>query len=164
MGKAIGFKNFANITNQRWFSTFLVLLRIGMGVQFLWAGLEKWGDWTAAGYLASATGPFAEFFQSLSGNALVDQLNIWGLSLIGVALILGVFVRPASFFGIIVMLLYYVAHFEQNTINGLVDSHIIYILVFMLFLAGGAGHLVGLDGVAYRHFRRSKLFKHLLFG
>ncbi len=135
-----------------------------MGVVFLSAGIAKLNDWSAAGYLEGATGPLAEWFQALAGNSLVDQLNIWGLILIGIALLLGLLVRPASIFGVILMLLYYFAQFEQNTEYGFIDDHIIYALVFVVFLAGGAGHIFGLNELALRSMRKKNRFVRFLFG
>ena len=95
-----------------------------------------------------STGPFAEWFQSMAGNGVISNLNVWGLTLIGVALILGFLVRPASFFGAVMMILYYIAHFEQNTAHGIIDYHLIYVVIFLLFMAGGSGSFFGLDRYA----------------
>jgi thiosulfate dehydrogenase [quinone] large subunit len=100
----------------------------------------------------------------MAGSPLVDQLNIWGLTLIGLALILGLAVRPASFFGAIMMLLYYFVQFLDNTAQGYIDYHIIYIFIFILFMAGGAGHVFGLDSMLSRYFSRKKRLAALLFG
>ena len=124
-----------------WFSIGLTVLRVALGVVFLVAGVSKLGDWSAAGYLQGSTGPLADWFVSLAGNPLVDFLNVWGLILIGSALLLGLLVRPASFFAAIMMFLYYFSQFEQNTEHGLIDDHIIYLLIFVLFLSGGVGHV-----------------------
>ena len=164
MTSLTGFKHLEQATNQQWFSIGFTSLRITLGVQFLWAGIDKLGGWSASGFLSGSTGPFAAFFQSLAGNVVVDQLNVWGLILIGLALIVGIFVRPAAFFSIILMGLYYLAHFEQNTAHGLIDSHIIYIFIAILFLAGGAGHVFGVDGLVFRQFRKPKLSAKILFG
>ncbi len=109
------------------------VLRITLGVEFMLAGWSKLTtDWTAAGYLASASGPFAEWFQSMAGNGFIDALNAWGLLLIGIALILGFIVRPAAVAGFILMILYYLAGFTENTAHGLIDFHIIYSVIFAL--------------------------------
>ncbi|MFH1632375.1 MAG: DoxX family protein [bacterium] len=158
------FGHFSKCTNQQWFATVLIILRVVLGAMFLYAGITKLGDWSAAGYLAASTGPFAEWFQSLAGNTTVDALNVWGLILIGACLILGVFVRPASLFAIIMMVLYYLADFEGSTAHGLIDEHVIYLIVFLVFLAGGVGHMFGLDGLIADNIRRKKWFTRVLFG
>lgn len=147
-----------------WFANSFAALRIVIGFQFLFAGLDKFTDWSAEGYLLGASGPFAAFFQSLAGSVLVDQLNIWGLTLIGIALILGLMVRPAAFFAAVMMLFYYFAHFVENTAHGIIDEHIIYLFVFLVFTAGGAGHVFGLDAIASRYMAKRKKLASLLFG
>lgn len=131
----------------------LTVLRVALGWVFLSAGFDKLlaeGGWSAAGYLRGATGPLAGFFQSLAGVPWVDQLNAWGLTLVGVALIVGAAVRWSSFCGILLMLLYYVAHFEQNTANGWLDNHVYYSLVLLTFLVVGAGKWYGVDAALAR--------------
>ncbi len=158
------FETLATATNKGAFASVLVLLRFLVGVEFLMAGVAKLGGWSAQGYLEAATGPLAGWFQSLAGNALVDQLNLWGPILIGLALLIGLMVRPASFFGGVMMLLYYLAQFDQNTAHGFIDEHVILLIVFLLFLCGGAGHIVGLDGIVSRHFRKRKWAARVFFG
>jgi len=142
----------------------MTTLRVGLGLVFLNAGLSKMTDWSAAGYLQGSTGPLADWFISLAGNPFVDQLNVWGLTLIGVALILGILVRPASLFGILVMALYYLSDFEGNTSHGLIDEHIIYALIFLLFLSGGIGHVFGLDGLIFARIRKKGIWVKALLG
>src|SRR3989338_5630660 len=130
------------------FSGGLVLLRLTLGFLFFFAGFSKLtSDWTAAGFLASASGPFAAFFQSLAGSALVDGLNAWGLALIGMGLIFGVAVRSASYAGIVLMLLYYFAHFAENTAHGLIDEHMVYSVALLVIIGSGVGHAFGLDAL-----------------
>ncbi len=158
------FERLRATTNQAWFSGGFVALRITIGLQFLLAGIAKFDGWSATGYLSSATGPFAAIFQSMAGNVLVDQLNIWGLTLIGLALIVGLAVRPASFFAAILMVLYYFAQFTDNTAHGYIDDHIIYAIIFVFFMAGGAGHVFGLDSIMSRYLPKKKKLAALLFG
>lgn len=158
------FKRYCQEVQSGWFGVTFVGLRAFLGLQFLLAGIAKFGDWSAAGYLEHASGPFSEFFSSLAGLAWVDALNQWGLLLIGIALILGIAMRPASFFGILLMALYYVADFDGNTVHGIIDSHIIYILIFLVFIGGGAGHVFGLDGMVRRFFHRKDKWADWLFG
>jgi thiosulfate dehydrogenase (quinone) large subunit len=158
------FGRYSEVANGVFTAHSLFLLRLAIGVQFLMSGFSKFGDWTAAGYLSGATGPFANWFQSMAGSGFVDALNVWGLTLIGLALIFGLFVRPASFFGAIMMLLYYFAQFEQNIAHGFIDNHIILILVFCVFLAGGIGHIYGVDGLLARHIRKPGFIHRLLIG
>lgn len=138
------------------FASALVLLRLSLGFLFISAGLSKLtSDWSAAGYLSAASGPLASFFQSMAGSALVDGLNAWGLTLIGVALILGVLLRSASYAGIVLMGLYYFAHFVENTAHGFVDEHIIYAMALLVLIGSGAGHVLGLDAII----EQARMFK-----
>lgn len=164
MRKQTAFDRFCKQTHQGWFSIAVTMLRIGIGFVFLNAGLSKMKDWSAEEYLQGATGPLAEWFMSLAGNPLVDQLNIWGLTLIGLGLVLGIFVRPAAFFGIVVMVLYYLSDFEGNTAHGLIDEHVVYALIFAVFLSGGVGHVFGLDGLLSGRMRKQTWVTRVLFG
>ena len=164
MKSQTAFSRLESRTNHVWFSALLTVLRIGVGIQFFHAGVTKFGGWSAEGYLNGASGPFTGFFHSLAGNPVVDQLNIWGLTLIGVALILGLAVRSASFFGIMMMALYYLAQFDQNTAHGLIEQHVILIFVFLLFMGGGVGHTYGLDTIAHGYLPKKQRLANLLFG
>jgi len=125
----------------------LFILRLIMGLLMFNAGVAKLLDpnWTAAGYLQASTGPFAEIFKAMAGNYLVDILNMYGLTLVGIALILGIVVRFASFWAIVMMILYYFSWFKQNTAYGLIDEHIVYSFVFIVFISIGIGRYIGLD-------------------
>lgn len=158
------FKNLATSTNQTWFASLLVLLRITIGGEFLLSGLQKISGWTAEGYLLNATAPFENLFHSMAGSVIVDQLVLWGLILIGIALILGLMVRPASFFGAVLMLLIFLAHFSEYTKEVSIDIHLIHIVIFVLFMSGGVGHIFGLDGVIYGNMRKKRQRAKLLFG
>jgi thiosulfate dehydrogenase [quinone] large subunit len=130
----------------------LFLLRISIGWLFFYAGITKVLDpsWTAKGYLMGAK-TFPElfnFFLKPDILPIVNFLNQWGLLLIGVALILGVFMRTATVAGISLMILYYlpILNFPYpNTHSYIVDEHIIYALVLVVLLASGAGRAWGLQ-------------------
>jgi thiosulfate dehydrogenase [quinone] large subunit len=167
MPSSTPFDQFAHATHRGWFSAASFLLRLALGGMFLMAAWSKLGadSWSAAIYLSNATGPFAAWFQSLSGNVTVDVLNMYGQLLIGLGLLFGFMVRPASFFGAILMMLYYFAQFDQNTAHGFVEQHLIYALVFLLLMSGGFGHVWGLDGVIGRQpSLQGKKWSRWLFG
>ena len=151
------FDSFQKASKKTAFAIAGLLTRLCMGILFFYAGWVKLVDpegWSAAGYLSGSTGFFAEWFQSLAGSGFVDFLVIWGFLLIGVALILGVFVRPASFFGAVMMLLFYFANFVSNAEYGLINEHIVTLFIFSLFFFGGFGHLWGLDSLIERQLER----------
>ncbi|PIP74560.1 MAG: hypothetical protein CO028_03865 [Candidatus Levybacteria bacterium CG_4_9_14_0_2_um_filter_35_21] len=125
----------------------LFSLRIALGWLFFYSGYSKLtavGGFSAKGFLLNLHGPFSAFYLPLAGNPVVDQLVIWGEILIGICLILGLLVRFASFWGIIMMFLFYFAGFPPVHAL-LVNEHIIYILIFIFLMASNAGHLWGLD-------------------
>jgi uncharacterized membrane protein YphA (DoxX/SURF4 family) len=130
----------------------LVALRITLGWYFLYAGFAKIIDssWSAAGYLNNAK-TFPEFFAWLASPeniGWVSTLNEWALFIIGAALILGIFVRFASWVGMVLMLLYWlpVFHFPYAGYGLVVDDHIIFIAVFAVLATFKAGEYVGIDG------------------
>ena len=94
----------------------LVALRLAIGWHFLYEGLAKLANpnWTSAGYLLDSAGFMKNFFFSLAANPdilkVVDFLNIWGLTLIGLGLLLGAFTRAAIVSGIALLVLYYLSH------------------------------------------------------
>ncbi|MFA5954751.1 MAG: DoxX family protein [Patescibacteria group bacterium] len=131
---------------------YIVLLRLFLGCFFLYAGLSKLlgPTWSAAGYLGTAK-TFSGFYSWLatSGNiGWVNFANEWALTLLGVALILGIFVRLASGLGIVLMVLYYLLglNFPYAGQHGyIIDEHIIYITLLLLFIAVKAGEKCGID-------------------
>jgi len=131
----------------------LLLLRVSMGVLFLYSGLSKIFDpsWSAAGYLANAKtlpGLFA-FFAQPEVLPITNLLNEWGQFLIGVSLILGIFVRVSSVAGITLMVLYYLPAlngFFPNPHSFIVDEHVIYAAALFVLAASRAGRAFGLEG------------------
>ncbi len=93
----------------------LVAMRTLIGWHFLYEGVSKLFNpqWTAKGFLFSSDWLFSSLFHSIAENlqilALVNQLNIWGLILIGLSLMLGIGSRIASVAGVVLLMLYYFA-------------------------------------------------------
>ena len=100
-----------NMKNSQSISLFI--LRVLIGWHFLYEGLVKVvdPDWTSAGYLMGSQGIFSNLFKSLAENAatlqFADFLNQWGLVLIGLGLIVGIFTRISAISGMILLILYY---------------------------------------------------------
>ncbi len=109
----------ANIESPRppgiWQEAALVLLRIGIGWHLLYEGLVKLATpgWTSAAFLAESRWLLSGLFHWIAAHPavlrVVDLLNVWGLVLIGLALVLGAFSRFAAVSGIVLLSLYYVA-------------------------------------------------------
>ena len=93
----------------------LTALRVLIGWHFLYEGVVKYADpdWSSASYLKSTQGPLSVVFQKIAvfppALELTDLLNTWGLILIGVCLILGLFSVLAYFLGLCLLALYYVS-------------------------------------------------------
>jgi thiosulfate dehydrogenase [quinone] large subunit len=157
-------RDFAFDYSENWVGYSLFFMRVTMGWVLFQGGITKLvtyldanpeNNWTAAGFLANAVpagNPFASFFASMAGNPFIDALNMWGLTLTGLALILGAFVRWSAFWGAVMMFFYWLAALEGGLLAGLplahgwvVDDHLVY--VFLLFGLGafGAGRILGLD-------------------
>ena len=131
---------------------YIFLLRISLGILFFYAGITKVlnPNWSAAGYLKGAK-TLTEFYNFLlQPNILpiINFVNEWGLTLLGISLLLGVVVRLSSKLGALLMLLYYfpILNFPYVGTNSfLVDEHII--LIFSLLLLGSlkAGRVWGFE-------------------
>ncbi len=99
--------------NSKWQITFLVALRMLIGWHFLYEGIHKLlhPQWSSLGYLEEAQGILSGLAHWIISNAnvlnTVDFLNTWGLTAIGLGLILGLFTRIASFAGATLLMLYY---------------------------------------------------------
>jgi thiosulfate dehydrogenase [quinone] large subunit len=91
----------------------MAALRMLIGWHLLYEGIAKLSNsyWTSAGFLADSQGPLAGFYLWLASDpgrlTAVDWLNQWGLTLIGAAMILGVFSRAATLMAAVLLGLYY---------------------------------------------------------
>ena len=78
-----------------WQEAVLVLLRMGIGWHLLYEGLVKLltPGWTSAPFLAESRWLFSGAFHWIVAHPaalrVVDLLNVWGLVLIGLALLVG---------------------------------------------------------------------------
>lgn len=131
---------------------FLFLLRISLGWMFLYAGITKVLDpnWSAAGYIKGAK-TFPEFYQFLLNPSIlpiVNFMNEWGLTLLGISLILGIGVRLSSVLGAVLMMLYYFAALDfpyPNPNSYIVDEHIVYAAALLFLASLRAGRVWGLE-------------------
>jgi len=96
--------------------TALVLLRIIVGWHFLYEGIAKIisTHWTSAAYLGESKWIFSGIFIWMAANPtilrIIDLMNMWGLTAIGLGLIAGCLTRPAGIAAILLLVLYYVAN------------------------------------------------------
>lgn len=144
--------------------TWLVLLRVAVGWHFLYEGLVKMinTSWTPFGYLMDSKGIFAPLFVALASHPallrLVAFLNEWGLILIGLGLILGLFTRLAAWSGMLLLAFYYLSHPPVTGLSYALPSEGSYFLidkVVIEFLAMGVlaifptGKIIGLDRLLF---------------
>jgi uncharacterized membrane protein YphA (DoxX/SURF4 family) len=142
-----------------------VLIRILIGWHFLYEGLTKViaENWSSASYLAGSKWIFAPVFHwmaKFSGIiSVVDFLNIWGMTLIGIALIIGLFTRWASAAGALLLFFYFVAYppipgyMMGVPVDGSylwVNKNLIELFVLTAFIFLPPGYLYGLDRLYYR--------------
>lgn len=152
----------------------LALTRVSLGFIFLWAFLDKtfgfgiattaeksWlaGGSPTSGFLGNAVkGPFAEVFHKMAGSPVVDWLFMAGLLLIGLALILGIGMKIATYSGSLLLFMMWLALLWPSN-NPFLDEHIIYIFVLFTLNATRAGEVWGLG----KEWSGSKLVKKLPF-
>ncbi len=130
----------------------LFLLRITAGWLFFYAGITKLinPEWSAAGYLNTAK-TFPDLFHWFASPGIlpiINFINEWGLTLLGISLILGIAVRLSSILGIVLMILYYLPILDfpyPNTHSYIVDEHIIYSAALLVLIAYRAGRAWGLE-------------------
>jgi len=103
-----------------------VLFRGGVTKLVTYLDANPENNWTAAGYLANAIpegNPFAGAFAAMAGNPLADVLVMWGLTLTGLGLVLGVLVRWNAFWGAVMVMLFWAAALEGGLFQGLPLAH-----------------------------------------
>jgi len=148
----------------------LAVLRIGVGLIFLWAFVDKlfglgystpsahsWlsGASPTQGFLGNvAVGPFQSLFHAWAGAAWADWLFMLGLAGIGVAVTLGVALRISAVAGTIMLLMMWAAEWPLSTTtaagkpsgstNPLIDYHIVFALALIVFAVAGSGVTWGL--------------------
>ncbi|MBK8882487.1 MAG: DoxX family protein [Bacteroidales bacterium] len=146
----------------RFIPPFLTLLRILIGWQFLYEGIVKIINpaWTARPFLEGSRWIFGDLFRwMISGNTgmwLVDTANAYGLTLIGLALILGIFTRLACWGGVTLLLMYYIAYppfggFSYGSPSEgsylIVNKNIIELIALIMLALADAGKYYGLDSL-----------------
>jgi thiosulfate dehydrogenase [quinone] large subunit len=123
----------------------MLILRLILGGAFLEAGLEKLiNGFSAEEYLEHGTGPLAGWFAGLTGGTIIiNGVVIWGEILIGLALILGLLLRPASIAGAAMMVLYYLPYLPPS--SGWINNQMVYMFIFIALMLSGVGYFLGLD-------------------
>ena len=91
----------------------LVTLRVLIGWHILYEGLAKLINpyWSSAAYLFDSKWIFSGWAESIVSDptllTISDYVNMWGLTLVGLCLVLGLYSRHAAIGGMVFILLYY---------------------------------------------------------
>lgn len=150
----------------------VALLRVAVGIIFLWAGAEKIvgagpEGFDAAGFLEFGTAgslawpfvtepvegaiynPTQPFWTALAANeAAMSVINVlvpFGQFGIGISLILGLLTRFGAIMGFLMMLFFFFAAWEFE--HGIVNQHLTYAVVCLALAGMGAGRYLGLDSM-----------------
>jgi len=128
-------------------SVVFMMFRLVLAVGFLQAAFEKLsGDsWSASGYLLRAQGFFGPMFQAMAGNGIVDGLVVYGELFIGIAFLVGIFVRPAAFFGALMMVLFYASGWPTNALHGVVNVQLLYFVSCVFLMTQRSGNICCVD-------------------
>jgi thiosulfate dehydrogenase (quinone) large subunit len=138
---------------------FIVFFRVCMGWTFLYAASHQVFDpsWSVVGFLTH-TKTFHDLFSIFTTPLMAPTTTFlveYGHLLIGLSLVFGLLVRVSASFGIMLMLIYWMAHmdwpFIENKNNLILDYHIVYAGVLGYLIVKRAGHVFGLDGLLDRH-------------
>jgi thiosulfate dehydrogenase [quinone] large subunit len=151
------------LTRAQWIT--IVVMRVLIGWHFLYEGISKLTTegWSAQGFLLQARGPFAGLYRWMASNpdvlSSVNQLNMWGLTLVGLGLILGCFTRVASAAGLLMVLLFYfcnppfVGYFYSIPAEGsylVVNKNLVEAAALAVIFVTDSGRYAGLDRLIHR--------------
>jgi len=139
----------------------LVSLRVIVGWHFLYEGYVKIVSegWSSAGYLNAAPGPFAEIFHNMAESpwmvSAVDIIMSWGLTLIGIALILGLFTRLVSVAAAFFLIMFYLSNPPWIGVQFMagegsymiVNKNLVELTAVMVLLVFPTGVIWGLDRI-----------------
>jgi len=144
-------------------------LRIIVGWHFLYEGIAKLATlgWSCAPFLMQSKWLFSGFFHWIIANPtaldVANFLNMWGLTLIGLGLFLGLFTRLASAAGIVIILLFYIANppFLSSGIASeghyfLINKNMVEAGILAVFLFLRNDYFWGLDNVLKGYLKNRK--------
>ena len=157
-------------TQKRLLSIAFVALRILIGWHLLYEGMVKLfsPDWSAAEFLLSSKWILSGFFHWIAQNdallEITNFINIWGLTLIGLALFIGFFTRIAAISGAALLLLYYIANPPFMVSPGaihegnyfIIDKNLIEICALLLIATFRAKKYLSLDAFLSKIFSKKE--------
>ncbi|MHB9054539.1 MAG: DoxX family membrane protein [Paludibacteraceae bacterium] len=146
----------------------LVILRVAIGWYFLYEGLAKLlsPGWTSYGYLMDSQGLFAGIFRTIGQNhtlmPVVDIVNTYGLIIIGLFLILGLFEKTGYIGAVTLLILYYLSHPASLNVTYIlppegsylwINKNIVMLCAVVVLLAFPTARRIGLDRVIFKNKR-----------
>jgi uncharacterized membrane protein YphA (DoxX/SURF4 family) len=146
---------------------FLAVLRVTIGWHFLYEGMIKIlnPSWSSRQFLEGSRWIFGDVFRwMVSGDTglwIVDNLNAYGLAIIGLALIVGLFTRIASMAGAGMLLMYYIAYPPFGGYNFgsvaegnylIVSKNLVEFFALLVLSFTRAGNYFGLDMLRNRKY------------
>jgi len=135
---------------------------------FFYAGYSKLinNAWSSESYLINAK-TFTSFYSWLASPSMLEitnLLNEWGLTLLGISLVIGLGVRISAPLGAILMLLYYFPALDfpyPNAHAFIVDEHLIYASTLLFLSSVNAGQAFGLDAILKKRIRQKEVAKEI---
>lgn len=138
----------------------LIVLRLAIGWHFLYEGLVKVANpaWSSKAYLLDSGGFLKGLFEWMALNtnvlAAVDFLNVWGLTLIGLSLLAGLFSRAGAIAGMALLLFYYLSHpafpgieymFPTDGSYFIINKTVVEFFALFVIFSFPTSHIVGLE-------------------
>ena len=136
----------------------VLFFRVAIGWIFLHAGLGQVlaPHFSVVPFL-SHTRTFHAAFAVFTRPGVAPFINLlvsWGQVLLGISLIFGAMVPLSAPFGILLMLIFWLAHmdwpFDDSRFYVFVGPHLLFAGIILLLLVKRAGHVYGLDSLLMR--------------
>lgn len=151
-----------------WHKALLVFLRFSIGWHFFYQGFGKLvaPGWSGEVYLSAGWGPFKYIADSPTLMGISDFTVMWGLVLLGILMMLGLFTQTAVWLGVLMMAAYYISVPPLDYTGFIYESgdqgtelyvNKIFIEFLALMLVGSfrTGRMAGLD-ILWKHWRRKR--------
>ena len=156
------FEKIAQGTSQQLFAVCFVILRIAVGLAFIYLAIKltQMTGADVASDIEPGTPSYAMQLADLRAIKILFSPILIGLAVLFVC---GLLVRPVS---VVAIGLIALNAFTSGSINpeGVIVGHGLLMLGFLLFAAGGSGHVLGLDGIISRNIRHPNMITRFLFG
>ncbi len=136
----------------------IIFFRVAIGWIFLHAGLDQIlsPHFSIVPFL-SHTKTFHDAFAVFTLPKVAPAVSFivaWGQLLLGLSLISGTFIRLSTPFGVVLMLLFYLAHmdwpYNESRFYVVIGPHLIYAAILFTLFVKHAGQILGLDAYLAR--------------